>query len=390
MNFIKRLKISGAVFLAAALVILGGAVSFKAGVSATESSDVSSSHYLAFTSDVHGQNSKLDTAFLGMPSTVEYVGLIGDMAGEGGGAHPEYNSSDLLAIAKSHFSGIDSSSAAIVWADHDISVHDDANIVKIWNGFESAENGYNSGEILKTADYYVYVIGYYHMLKGGDISKTAAQEFKDWVNNIEDKTKPIIVLGHVPLVAKRGDNNGATYWNEALNYAATGVEGLDDAAKTAEVTRNVFYFYGHNHTVDATEYYYAPGGVMNVQIDTTVGTEEQLSASGVTVKTINSTDTELGSVTAKGVDVNVFYNALITGYIKTSGNATLMEIGEKAISLTKYNNGEKVSLGTDGTTGETLAETLKITRISAPEDPEDSDDSDDSSSAPLVPNSGRQ
>lgn len=365
MKLINSLKIAGATISAAALVALGG-ISLPVGAN-------TNSHYLAFTSDVHGQNSKLETAFLGMPSSVEYVGLIGDMVGEGGGAHPVYTSSSLMSIAQGAFSNIDSNSMSIIWADHDISVQDDANIVKIWNGFEDPDNGYNSGEILKNDNYYIYVIGYYHMLKGGGISKSAAQDFKDWIDTVEDKTKPIIVLGHVPLVAKRGDNKGATYWNEALNYAATGVEGLDDAVKTAEVTRNVFYFYGHNHTVDSTEYYYAPGGTMNVQVDT--------ASAGSGVLT-TSTDEELGTVSAEGIDVNVFYHALITGYIKTSGNATLMEISDDKITLTKYNNGSTVSLGTNGTTGEILAPSVEIPRIAAPTPTPEPD------FVPSVPNAG--
>lgn len=384
MKFRKWLKTSAMVIAAAAIITLGGLASPK-----TNAVD-GGSHYLAFTSDVHGQNATLETAFLGMPNSVEYVGLIGDMVGEGSGAHPEYNSSSLMSIAQGAFGNIDSNSMSIVWADHDISVRDDANIVKIWNGFESPKNGYDSGEILETDDYYVYVIGYYHMLAGGDISQTAAEEFKDWVDTIEDKTKPIIVLGHVPLVAKRGDNKGASYWNEALNYAATGVEGINDTIKTAEVTRNVFYFYGHNHTVDKTEYYYAPGGVMNIQIDT--AKEAELLAGGATIKTTSATDEELGTVSAQGMDVNVYYNALITGYIKTSGNATLMEITGDKIILTKYNNGNKVSLGTDGTTGGILSDAVEIMRITAPDSDDSSDDADTDSEAvvPSVPDSGRQ
>lgn len=379
MGFVQKIKIAGASIIALASIL---AVATSTKISANVAESAAESHYLVFTSDVHSQNSKLETAFLGMPNTVEYVGLIGDMVGEGGGAHPEYNSSDLLTIAKQPFPDIDKNSAAIVWADHDIGVNDDADIVKIWNGFESPENGYNSDEILETDDYYVYVIGYYHMLSGGEISKAAATDFKNWVARIEDKTKPIIVLGHVPLVAKRGDNKGAPYWNEALNYAATGIEGINDTEKTAEVTRNVFYFYGHNHTVDTTEYYYAPGGTMNIQIDTTAGAEP-LSGNATA---ITSTDEELGVVSATGVDVNVYYNALITGYIKTSGNATLMEIGTDKITLTKYNNGAKVSLGTNGTTGEILGSAVEIKRVTTPET---DDDSSEDSSAPLVPNSGR-
>lgn len=57
-----------------------------------------------------------------------------------------------------------------------------------------------------------------------------------------------------------------------------------------------------------------------------------------------------------------------------------MNIGKDKITLTKYNNGVKVSLGTNGTTGEILSETVEIIRITTPED----------DSTPLAPNSGQQ
>lgn len=44
---------------------------------------------------------------------------------------------------------------------------------------------------------------------------------------------------------------------------------------------------------------------------------------------------------------NIYYNALTAGYLRTSGNAALIEIGDQEIVLRKYNNAEQVSLGMD-------------------------------------------
>ena len=59
-----------------------------------------------------------------------------------------------------------------------------------------------------------------------------------------DHTVPVIVLCHVPIQASRGDNNGASYWNEALNYAATGAEGIASTGTNADIIRMSSFFTG--------------------------------------------------------------------------------------------------------------------------------------------------
>lgn len=115
--------------------------------------------------------------------------------------------------------------------------------------------------------YYIYAIGFDEMTKGGSVSKDAASAFKSWVGGLE-RTAPVIVLCHAPMQARRGDNRGALYWNEALNYAATGVEGITSTGTDATIVRNVIFLCGHNHTVTKDEYYFEAGGTMDVQLDT--------------------------------------------------------------------------------------------------------------------------
>ncbi|MCR4688918.1 MAG: hypothetical protein K5745_05120 [Saccharofermentans sp.] len=295
-------------------------------------------HYLAFASDYHSAEGSIENAMQGMPMGIEYVSLIGDMVGERGGDAPKYNSSDIMSHVDNAFPGIASSNVSIIWADHDMNVNDDAT-----GGIVKCMDGKDSGVIFEGegGSYYIYAIAHYDMTKGGEVSLEAAAEFKDWVDTI-DEDAPIIVLCHVPIQALRGDNNGAMYWNEALNYAATGVEDIRTTDDTATITRNVLFLHGHNHTSDSNEYYFGAGSVMKVQLDTTV----------------------LGST--KSIESNIYYTSFIPGYLKTSGNATLVSITSDQIKLEKFNGGENVSCGINGFTQEELGPCITIERVFHP------------------------
>ena len=267
--------------------------------------------YAVFCSDRHGSSSYFPSAFSGMSSTlksaVPYVCMAGDMVGASGGDHPAYNSSTINNEVKSVFANAD---VQILWADHDASVTDNAGIVQ-QNG------GYSSGLIYTQTDsqgrvqYYVYGIGFYDM-KEASRANTAATAFKNWVSTITDKTIPIITVCHMPIYYQRKDNLGASYWNSALNYAATG------STNGTTVERNVFFIHGHNHTSDNTEYYNPVGSTISVQ-----GTSSSSMA--------NST---------------IRYTNLTGGYLKTDQAATLFTINEDQIVLTKYTKGTASQLGT--------------------------------------------
>ena len=72
----------------------------------------------------------------------------------------------------------------------------------------------------------------------GISAQTASHLFLSWVNGLEDHW-PIIVMSHVPLHARRGDNSGAWTWTRALNEAAE--------------EHDVIFLWGHNHTVERDE-----------------------------------------------------------------------------------------------------------------------------------------
>lgn len=313
----------------------------------SEPDSSSEEHHLAFASDYHSTEGSIENALSGMPEDVEYVSLIGDMVGDRGGSHPEYESGEILDLVREVFPKLDSTSVSIVWATHDLSVNDEGTgIVKCMDGVsELIREGTNEDN---SPAYYIYGIGHYDMSRGDAVSAGAASAFKEWVKGI-NHTIPVIVLCHVPLQASRGDNHGASYWNEALNYAATGMEGITTTDTTADIIRNVLFLHGHNHTNDPQEYFFGAGTTLSVQVDKSQaqGTEDPRPRPGPGGR-------------AEGVLSNIFYTSLTAGYLKTSGNATLVTVADGALTLTKYNGGQTVGLGVDGNTKDPMADSVTI------------------------------
>ena len=310
-------------------------------------------HHLAFASDYHNTEGSILGAMEGLPEDVEYVSLIGDMVGDRGNFQPEYDSREILDLVREVFPELDNESVSIVWATHDLNVHDeDAGIVKCMDGVsELIREGLNQDG---SPAYYIYGIGHYDMANGNELSAGAAAAFKEWVNGI-DHTVPVIVLCHVPIQASRGDNNGASYWNEALNYAATGAEGIASTGTTADIIRNVLFLHGHNHTNDPAEYYFGAGTQMSYQADHSTDQPTDFPTDPIT-----------GGMPPRphriidGVPSDIYYTSLTAGYLKTSGNATLVTVADGALVLTKYHGDQTVSLGIDGNTKEPVGETMTI------------------------------
>ena len=72
----------------------------------------------------------------------------------------------------------------------------------------------------------------------GISAQTASHLFLSWVKSLDDHW-PILVMSHVPLHAIRGDNSGAWTWIRALNEAAE--------------NHDIFFLWGHNHTLERGE-----------------------------------------------------------------------------------------------------------------------------------------
>lgn len=324
-----------------------------AGLSSDEASGSSSSgHHLAFASDYHGTEGSIQNAFTGMPDDVEYVSLIGDMVGDRGNMQPAYDSAMILDQVREIFPELDNTNVSIIWGSHDKNVNDEGTgIVKVMGGTGS-EPIYKGTNEDSSPAYYIYAIAHYDMSNGDGESTEAAAGFKTWVDGI-NHTIPVIVLCHVPIQASRGDNKGASYWNEALNYAATGREGITTTDQTADIIRNVLFLHGHNHTNDRAEHYFGAGTEMDVQVDN--------SSEQSTYEPVPGERPPFGpGGRAEGVLSNIYYTSLTAGYLKTSGNATLVTVQDGALILTKYNGGQTVSLGTNGDTDDSMGDSFTI------------------------------
>ena len=278
-------------------------------------------HYLVFATDRHSNDSIIGSILSKVEedgADVEYVGLGGDMVdGQG-----NYNTSAVQGEVKAVFPN---ASVDITKGSHDSGANDDAGILCT-----------SSGLIETGEDYYVYGVTQSDM-ENAFSAQSAAAAFVNWANGADvDASKVIIVLSHLPIHAKRGDNQGAGYWHNALNTVATG------SADGTEVVRNVIFFHGHNHTVDREEYFYNVGDTMSV--------ESYISANSLRLVADNvgmMFDSELNaSATYSGTGSTIYYTYATAGYLNNNKYATLVTINDDTITLTKYSTAGTSELGT--------------------------------------------
>ncbi len=284
--------------------------------------DLWAQHYLVFASDRHqnlsavNSNTPVVYSAMGcwMDLPVEYVSLIGDMVGEKGGDAPAYDVNDVWKEVNALFPDLTSEQFSIIWADHDGGYTDQSElgVMKV-PSTSTSDWGNKSTRIYTGPDnaYYIYAVNYYEMLNN---SAAEPEAFKQWVDGIEDKSAPIIVLCHAPMHDKRKDNLNGVNWADALNYAATG------SVNGTEVIRNVVFYHGHNHTSENKEYYYAPGSTVAMQ-----------GASQSEDKTIQ-------------------FTYITAGYMKkpngaTTVNASLLTIDNDKLTFTKSKSGTTSVLG---------------------------------------------
>ena len=234
-----------------------------------------------FCSDVHGNPSTVTSVFEGIksadstfdPSTASFVG--------------------------------DTQCAASSVTDAAQSVYSD---VECYYAFGNHDNEGNYGisdvtDLLYSGNYYIYAISENDMSD----SSPDTDDFTSTVAGL-DQTKPLFIISHMPLHARRNDNYGAAAWYEAISAAA---EKMD-----------IFFFWAHNHTsesdVDRAAYYVAKDG------------SETMSIQGGSTVTPNFT----------------YANA---GYIQPPNNptrqgvATAVRIYEDSVNLTVYNEGGEYS-----------------------------------------------
>lgn len=209
---------------------------------ADDGSDV---HYIAVGADRHDTPTAIANAMGGMPETVEYVCLNGDMTdfdrsktttltadqtgendsdskltdeeydakydgllGAGGSSSKQkaYNTSTVLKEVTDVFPQLNNTNVSIVYGSHDANATDDAGIMKCAAGVptsDAADHDYvskgQSGPIFagENYSYLVYGVSYYDMMDADD-GKAYAKEFEEWVDQ-QDSMIPLIVICHVPI-----------------------------------------------------------------------------------------------------------------------------------------------------------------------------------------------
>ena len=331
-------------------------------------------HYIAVGSDLQDTPEAMHSVLSGMPQDVEYVCLAGGVgAFADDGTASSYSTSAILTSVQDVFSHLDAKHVSIVYGSRDANATDDANIMKCADvsKLPSAAKADSptissgkSGLIFAGENnaYYIYGVSYYD-LYDAQAAERAATEFKNWVDCIDPEI-PIIVVGHLPIHSQLHDNEGASYWNSALNYAAVGDqssdedlddededlddedlddededfddedlddededlddedlddedEGFDDEDLDDEdegfddedlddnplVSRDVIYLHGHN-TSEQTEYFVQPYETLTVE----GGSDE----------------------------TTVYYTYITAGYMKDNRTATLIKIDDKEIAFSKY------------------------------------------------------
>ncbi|MEE1038796.1 MAG: bacterial Ig-like domain-containing protein [Eubacterium sp.] len=145
------------------------------------------------------------------------------------------------------------------WSDHDRAALAENDKDKIEN-----KSGliYGAGKdgVYGNADdgnYYIYAISHSDTSSAERYNQPSTftdQKLDDLKNAVAqlDSTKPIFIASHQPLLARRSDNQHAYKWCTAINEIAQ--------------SRDVAFFFGHNHNYDkAGDYFYKKGQTMTVQ-----------------------------------------------------------------------------------------------------------------------------
>ena len=268
-------------------------------------------------SDLNGDTTITD-AMKGMPASVEYVSILGNLVDS---KAPAYDSSvffdQIMALG---FEGVRSKEdMSLLWAETDVNVNDNAEIV-----FASGGNGSGLMRTGLNGDgsvaYYIYGVAY-NELADPDAAQAAAQDFMTWIDTVEDTNIPVFVFSNFPLHFAKGDNAGAMAWCRALNYAAS---GKTDPTLNDYAARDVVFFYGHNWKTEAkndmTGEFYVPAG-----------------------KPDEGTFMEIGP--NEGSYAPIYYTYVTAGYLGCNSSASLITIDRDFIYIDKYQLGKPAGDG---------------------------------------------
>ncbi len=293
---------------------------------ATEQTD-----YLFLATDRHGSETIIATLLKQVESSIgdgalDYVGLGGDMVND----TDAYNSSTVLGEVQSVADHMTAANVDILKGSHDSGCSDDAGILNTASGlWMTLDNSYVYGVVQSD-------------MQNASSAATAAAAFTSWASGLTDD-KAIIVLSHMPLHQRRNDNNGASYWAEALNTVAAG----DDST----IDRNVAFFWGHNHTgessADTAVYFVTPGSSISVQ-------------GGSSSQTVYFTYANAGYLNQnkEASLVTITDDTITFQKVSTSG---LTELGSVARVVTEEETATLESITVTGTTEYTVGDELDLT-----------------------------
>ena len=150
------------VILVLAMVFLG-LPEYVSPVKTAKAASGTEVHYLAVASDRHETTDAIGKAFGGMPSSVEYVCLAGDMVTNGA-----YNTSTLRTEVQN--AGLTDATVHVLYAGHDTSVNDDAGILQCKTKSGLMYTGYNEDG---SVAYYVYGVSYDSVYHTATVDTTA-------------------------------------------------------------------------------------------------------------------------------------------------------------------------------------------------------------------------
>ena len=169
-----------------------------------------------------------------------------------------------------------------VWSDHD-------RYAKVGDSVMDSESGFIYGLDSKYANYYIYELSMADIgtndryntkvFSTTDEVKTVIAAFEATAQTL-DKSKPLFIASHMPLIDRRNDNGHALLWAEAINRVAAEMD--------------VIFLSGHNHSKDqASDYYIAKSSTVDIASTKNIGTTWNVDLEGVPV-TLNFTHLTAG------------------------------------------------------------------------------------------------
>ena len=218
----------------------------------------------------------------------------GDLVGSGGGNNPSGSLNTVNAEFLGKLTNLTNSDIYYTWGSHD------ANMEK------GNTNGYlvSSGVVTRDMSGAVDLDGKawlwgidYNEMTNYNTATSGAEAFTNWVNGLpSDDHRAIIIMSHVPMHYRRGDNHGAVTWLTAINEAAS--------------DKDIVFLWGHNHTGstgnDTNHAYVAVGGTVTPEASSSKGEPADGGGPGG----------GSGSGTA-GTPVTIQFTYMNAGYITT-------------------------------------------------------------------------